>query len=244
MRYVSTVLFLLFACFAHAATEDRTMHQSYPLNKDGFVTVKNVNGDITIRVWDKNEVDLKATKHGPSQNLDLVEIEVDSKPDRFYVESKYPRFHNNTDVSVTYELTVPRGVTLEDVSDVNGGVEISGVEGEIGVSTVNGSLEVDGSKAPVRGESVNGNVRVKWASFPQKGEISMQSVNGRLELQLPPQNVHADVRASSMNGSIHSDYPINVHDALLSHKLEGQIGNGGVSITLKTLNGSIEITKY
>jgi DUF4097 and DUF4098 domain-containing protein YvlB len=244
MRYLSMILFLVFACSAYAATEERTMHQSYPLNKNGSVSVKNVHGDVTIQVWDKNEVDLKATKRGPSDNLDLVQIDVVATTDRFIVESKYPKFHNNVDVSVTYELTVPRGATLEDVSNVNGEVEITGVEGEIGVSTVNGSLRVDGSRAPVNAESVNGNVRVQWASFPQKGEISMHTVNGRLELRVPAQDVNADVQASSLNGSIHSDFPILVHEGFLSHKLDGRIGNGGVTITLKTVNGGINIDKY
>jgi DUF4097 and DUF4098 domain-containing protein YvlB len=245
MRYLSAMLFLVFACSAYlyAATDEQTLHQSYELNKTGSVAVKNVNGDVTIRVWDKNEVDLKATKRGHSEDFDLVEISIDSKPDRFTVESKYPHFRNNLDVAVDYELTVPRSAVLEDISNVNGGVDITGVEGEIGVSTVNGSVDIDGSRSSVKAESVNGSVHAKWAQFPQKGDIVMQTVNGRLQLTLP-KDVNADLEAKSMNGSIHSDFPITVHNGFLSHRLEGQIGKGGVSITLKTLNGSINIMQY
>ena len=242
MRHLSFVLFLLLSVSVFA--EDQTMHQSYALNKNGYVSVKNVNGDITIRAWDKNEVDLKATKHGPAKNFDLVEIDIDSKPNRFVVETKYPHYKNNTNVSVTYELNVPRGVTLEDIGDVNGSVDILGVEGEVSAETVNGSVDIDGARGAVSAESVNGNVHVKWMAFPSKGDISMQSVNGGLHLKLPAQDVNADVEASSMNGSIHSDYAITVHNSFLSHKLEGRIGSGGVPIRLKTVNGSIDITKY
>ena len=242
MRHLSFLLFLLLSISVFA--EDQTTHQSYPLNKNGFVSVKNVHGDITIRAWDKNEVDLKATKHGPADHLDLVEIDVDAKPDRFVVESKYPHYRSNTNVSVTYELSVPRGATLEDIGDVNGNVDIQGVEGEVSAQTVNGSVDIDGTRGAVSAESVNGNVHVKWAEFPSKGDVSMQSVNGGLDLKLPSQDVNADVEASSMNGSIHSDYPITVHNSFLSHKLEGQIGHGGVPIRLKTVNGSIDINKY
>jgi len=244
MRNLLVVLFLVTACSAYlyGATEEQTLHKTYELSRNGFITLKNVHGDVTIRAWDKNEVDLTATKRGDARELDLVEIAIDSTPEHFDVESKYPRFHNNVDVSVTYELTVPRGSTLDDVSNVNGGVDIVGIEGRIDASTVNGSVHIDGARSAVHAESVNGSVHSKWAQFPEKGEIVMESVNGRLELQLP-QDVNADVQAKSLNGSIHSDYPITVHNAFLSHKLEGKIGNGGVSIELKTVNGSINIIK-
>jgi len=242
-RFSLCAALLIVAANLFAATEERTIHNNFDLNADGMISLKNVHGDITIQVWDKNEVNFRATKRGPSQNLDLVDIVIDSRPDHLRVESKYPRFHKDIDVSVTYELTVPRSASLNEVSNVNGDIEIAGVEGEIQVSTVNGSMDVSGCKSVVNAETVNGTINARWSQFPKEGEVSMNTVNGRLKLQLPG-NVNADLEASSLNGSIHTDYPITVHSGFLSHKVEGTIGQGGPKIELHTINGSIDISKY
>jgi hypothetical protein len=243
MLYRFTFLLVLFlSATLFAATEERTIHKTFPLQAGGTISLKNVNGDITLHGWEKNEVDLTAIKRGPAENLDLVEIEMDSTPQRLSVESKYPKFHNNTRVSVTYELSVPKSVLLDEISNVNGGIDISGVEGRMQINTVNGNAEIAGSKSTIEAETVNGNITAKWAEFPKEGNVQMETVNGRLELLLPG-TVNADVEASSLNGSIHTDYPITIEKGFISKKLHGRIGSGGVTISLKTVNGGIDISR-
>ena len=238
---LSSVLMALLTAHAFAATEERVIRQSYSLNPNGVIELSNVNGDITIRGWDKNEVDLKATKRGPAENLDLIEIQIDSTPERLSIETKYPRKKRDTGVSVTYELMVPKTADLDSINNVNGEVEVIGVEGKIFVDTVNGSAEVSGTRAPVHAQTVNGNITVKWNDFPDSGTVKMETVNGSLEVELPA-NANADVRASSLNGSVRTDFPVTVH-GWVSRKLEGRIGSGGPTIDLNTVNGAIEILK-
>src|SRR3990172_8334133 len=114
-RIVTCLAFLLLTATIASALEERTTHQTFALNADGTVSIRNVNGDITISGWQKNQVEMKATKRGPGKNLDLVEIKIDSTPDRLEIETKYPKFHRDTDVSVEYELMVPQTATLDPV---------------------------------------------------------------------------------------------------------------------------------
>jgi DUF4097 and DUF4098 domain-containing protein YvlB len=237
-----TLAIVLIATSVLAKTEERVVHQTFSLNENGTVDLSNVNGDITIRGWDKNAVDMTATKKGRAEDLDLVEIEIDATPARLTIETKYPRRHRSTDVSVRYELMVPRKAELDTISNVNGGVEVSGVEGEIHLSTVNGSAELEGSKSSVRAISVNGSVTARLLEFPANGNVKLETVNGSLELQIPA-NANANVEASSLNGSIHTDFPITVQGRFLSRKLQGKIGDGGTSIDLSTVNGAIDIMK-
>jgi DUF4097 and DUF4098 domain-containing protein YvlB len=225
-----------------AATEERTIHQTFALNASGRIDVSNVNGDITITGWDKNQVDMKATKRGPAENLDLVEIVTNSTPQRFSAETKYPRFKNNTDVSVRYEFMVPKSAILDEINNVNGEISITGVENEIRISTVNGAAEVQGTKSSLSAETVNGRIEVAWIDFPRNGNVDMQTVNGSLKLRLPG-NANADVHAASLNGSIESEFPMTVQGRFISKKLTGKIGAGGTSIDLNTVNGSINILK-
>jgi DUF4097 and DUF4098 domain-containing protein YvlB len=239
--YLCIVLFFLSANFV-AATEERIIHQTFPLNEKGTVQLSNVNGDVTIRGWEKNEVDMKATKRAPADYIDLIKIEVDSTPERLTIETKYPRGRKESNVSVTYELMVPKHAVLNAIENVNGAIEITGVEGQIKINTVNGSAEIEGSKSAVDAETVNGRITAKWSDFPKQGDVSLRTVNGGLKLQLPD-NVNADVRASSMNGTIRTDFPITVEGRFVSRKLAGRIGAGGTSIDLETVNGSIDILK-
>ncbi|MGH9856888.1 MAG: DUF4097 family beta strand repeat-containing protein [Acidobacteriota bacterium] len=243
MRFVFCLaLVLLASSFGFAATEERVTHQTFDLNEWGTIELSNVNGDVTIRGWDKNQVDMKATKRGPSDHLDEVEIEIQNTPERLSIETKYPRRNRNTNVSVAYELMVPKHAKLDPITNVNGGIEVTGVQGEIRINTVNGSAEMNGTTSSVEAETVNGNITAKWNEFPSDGAVKMHTVNGSLELELPS-NASADVQASSTNGSIRTDFPITVQGRFLSRKLEGKIGGGGSSIDLSTVNGAIDIVK-
>jgi DUF4097 and DUF4098 domain-containing protein YvlB len=240
--YLCIVLFFISANFVVAATEEQVIHQTFSLNEQGTVQLSNVNGDVTIRGWDKNEVDMKATKRAPADYIDLVKIEIDSTPDRLTIETKYPRGRKESNVEVIYELMVPKHAVLNAIENVNGAIEVMGVEGEIKINTVNGSAAIEGSKSTVDAETVNGRITAKWSDFPKQGDVTMRTVNGGLKLQLPD-NVNADVKASSMNGSIRTDFPITVQGTFISRKLAGRIGVGGTSIDLETVNGSIDIIK-
>ena len=236
------VLLLLVSPNVFAATEERVIHQTFELNELGTVELSNVNGDVTIRGWDKKQVDIKATKRGPAEFLDDIEIEIDASPERLTIETKYPRTRRETHVSVEYELMVPKHAKLDSITNVNGAIDVAGVQGEIRINTVNGSAEMNGTTSSVDAETVNGNITAKWIEFPSNGAVKMRTVNGSLELELPS-NANADVEASSMNGSIHTDFPITVQGRFLSRKLEGKIGNGGSNIDLSTVNGAIDILK-
>src|SRR5678816_3302643 len=72
------------------ADEVEKFEQSYPLSKNGNVSVSNVNGSITIEAWDRAEVRLVATKIADSkESLADVDIKVDSTADSFSVEADY-----------------------------------------------------------------------------------------------------------------------------------------------------------
>jgi DUF4097 and DUF4098 domain-containing protein YvlB len=65
-------------------------------------------------------------------------------------------------------------------------------------------------------------------------------VNGSVTVSLPKQ-LDADLEAETVNGAIETDYPITVSGRLTPRHLSGRIGQGGRSLRLKTVNGSIHI---
>src|SRR3989442_10902827 len=111
-----------------AAKEVREeFHQTYPFDKQGKVHLENVNGNVRIVTWDREEIKVDAIKHAKKQeHLDEVKIDIDAKSDRIRVKTNYPdsktRRSKNNSTSVDYTLTVPRQSRLDGVSTVNGGI--------------------------------------------------------------------------------------------------------------------------
>jgi DUF4097 and DUF4098 domain-containing protein YvlB len=76
-------------------------------------------------------------------------------------------------------------------------------------------------------------------------EIKAKTTNGSITLRVGSlENVNADFKARTVNGSISLDLPVTLKSMKKSRRsLEGQIGQGGPEISLRTVNGSIKITK-
>src|SRR5438552_3603193 len=122
------------------------LHKTYPIDADGRVSLKNVNGAVHISAWDRNEVEVNAIKRASTKEA-LVEasIVIDSASSSISIRTKYPeeerRSHNGRDhASVEYTLKVPRHARLFAVETVNGGVDVKGVSGAVKVSSVNGPV--------------------------------------------------------------------------------------------------------
>lgn len=225
-----------------AAKEQENIQKTFNLNSRGVISLENVNGSVTIKTWDQAKVELRAIKTGPSQEkLDLVKIDINSTTDRLDIDTIYPKETRNVNVSVKYELTVPRAVNLNSIETVNGSVEIIGVEGNIETQTVNGSINIDGGNT-ILAETVNGSIKASLLNFVGNEKANFETVNGSINLYLP-NNVDADVEAQTLNGKIIADIPLTITGKNSANKqIKGKLGRGGPKLSLETVNGSITLT--
>jgi DUF4097 and DUF4098 domain-containing protein YvlB len=65
-------------------------------------------------------------------------------------------------------------------------------------------------------------------------------VNGAINLGLPA-SPNAEVSASTVNGGISTDFPLQVKGKFVGHQLDGTLGSGGTHIELSNVNGSIRL---
>src|SRR6266536_1229595 len=68
------------------------------------------------------------------------------------------------------------------------------------------------------------------------------TVNGAITLELPA-DLSTEVRATTVNGDIQTDFPLMVTGRLGPRSLRGTIGSGGRRLALETVNGSIRLRK-
>lgn len=244
MMLAAVVLLAAGAALAGDYTE--TFDQTYAVDHGSSVGLENINGDVTIEVWDQAEVRVYAVKSASSpERLDALRIDVDASSRGVFVDTHYP---NSRDFSqadrhghseVEYTLTVPRFAVIDGVELVNGDLLIDGVEGGMDAETVNGSIVVRGAAGEIELETVNGTIELELGASINDA-ISLGSVNGTIEVFMAGS---ADVRAETVNGRISNDFGIEVKKGkYVGSSMSGSIGGGGPIIEIETVNGGIKVS--
>lgn len=226
-------------------------HQTYPLSENGRVSLENINGGVTIKVWDRAAVQVDAVKKAYRQNrLAEARIEVTSTEESIRIKTEYPDENQNfrsgegrydNPAIVEYTLTVPRKAMLDSVELINGHLDIDGVEGNVKASSINGRVNARGLMGDARLSTVNGPLQATFTQLNETRPINLSSVNGNLTLIIPS-NANAAIRAGTVHGSISNSFGLKVkHGEYVGHSLDGQIGTGGPKIKLGNVNGAIRI---
>ena len=217
-------------------------HRTYSLSSTGRVSLDNLNGDVHITGWDRNQVEVEAVKSVRSSTLlSDVTIKVDSSPDSLHIETRYPqRLFGESHWRVDYRLMVPRRARLDKIGLVNGALLIQDSAGEVDGSSVNGRIRVKGLSGPVSLSAMNGTISAIYDDAGITRSLSLETVNGSISLVLP-RGTNALVRASTINGRISSEFPIAVSGGFAGRSVDGKLGSGGAAIRLRTVNGSIAI---
>lgn len=230
---------LTAACAADVKEEFR---QTVALNANGEFEISNVNGQVEIAAWSRNEVQILATKSAKNaSDLEDVQVVVTGSGEKVEVETKLPKGWNRSG-AVSYRITLPASVNL-DAHTVNGSVSVKGVSGPMDLHSVNGRVDASGAVAAVTAKTVNGQLTIRYADKPTGGEHTFETVNGSVRVYLP-RSVAGKFHAGSVNGSIEADFPLQVTKAKFgpSRSLDGELGDGGdTSFSFKTVNGSIGI---
>ena len=247
------VMSLVMAAVGTAAAGsefEEIIDRSFPLAEGGVVALENINGDVSIEVWDSAEVRMFAVKKASSQELlDGLEIKVDADGRSVRIDTEYPSMRDyehesGTFMRVEFTLTVPKTARLDDVDLVNGNLQVVGVEGGISVGTVNGNIDVRDCAGDAELGTVNGTIEAYINSLDLGGELEMVSVYGRLDLYLAS-SFSADLRAESVNGSLKNDFGIEIHKGkYVGSDFSGSVGGGGAKVELETVNGSISVHRW
>ena len=232
-----------------------TVDKRFPLSAGGTVSLENVNGDVTIEVWENSEVWVQAVKSASSQELlDQLKVEIEASSSAVRIDTEYPKNRRSDQdrhehgkredrgsSKVEYTLTIPRSAVVDDVDLVNGNLMIIGVEGGVEAETVNGNIVVRGGAGDASLSTVNGGIELFADRLSYGESIDMETVNGTLDLYLAA-SAGAEIRAESVNGRLSNDFGIEVHKGkYVGSDLRGTVGGGGARVNLETVNGSITV---
>lgn len=238
----ATALMILAAVPAMASPYREEFHKTYPAAANVNVSLSNINGDVQITAWDRNEVQLDAVKTARTEErLKEAEIRVDASQSSIHIQTHYPEHRNNNDpAAVQYELHVPRNARLDKIELVNGRLNIDAVKGEVRGASVNGSVTGRGLTGDVDLSTVNGSVSSELLDLGNAHHVKLSSVNGHVEIAMP-KDANAHLSANTVSGSISSDFQLPVHKGFVGSDLDTTLGSGATRVELSSVNGGIKI---
>ena len=220
--------------------------------------VKGVNGDVRAVLASGGEAVVNARKHSRRSDPEDVKIEVVESDDGITICAVYPtprharqenrcepgdRWHSSTDnndVTVDFEVQVPAGIEFNGQT-VNGEMSAEGLKGDVRASSVNGSVRVT-TTGLAEASTVNGSVYAEMGRANWTNDLEFSTVNGGITLILPGK-LDTDVRASTVNGDIETDWPLTISGRFSNRRIRGTIGAGGRGLNLSTVNGEIRLKK-
>ena len=232
-----------------------TIDKRFPLSAGGTVSLENVNGDVTIEVWENSEVWVQAVKSASSPELlGRLKVKIDASSSAVRIDTEYPsnrrsehedhehaKREHGRHSKVEYTLTIPRTAVVDEVELVNGNLLIVGVEGGMEAETVNGNIVVRGGAGNSSLATVNGGIELHVNRLGYGENIDLETVNGSLDLYLAASS-GAEIRAESVNGKLRNDFGIEVHKGkYVGSDFKGSVGGGGARVNLETVNGSITV---
>ena len=147
-------------------------------------------------------------------------------------------------------------VEVRDVSDahvhvhtVDGAISLSNISGgHVEITSVGGDVEmVDVTGPKVSVNTTNGNIRYT-GDFGANGEYSLTNNFGNIDVSLPA-SASIDLTARSMKGSAISDFPLQqssrrpVFSLIPGKAFAGTANSGASSVRLRSLSGTIRVTK-
>lgn len=212
------------------------------------------NGGVSIRGWDRPDVQLRARVTVWDDSRDAAaqvakQIQITTTGGRIRADGprrdrdRRDRDWDDRYWSVTYELQVPRKADLF-IDATNGGIVIDDVRGRIDARTVNGGIVLGDVNGDIRGETVNGGVRVELSNEKWDGPgLDLKTVNGGVALAVPS-NFSAELDARTSNGGIAVDFPITISGLINNRRqINATIGSGGAKIRLSAVNGGISVSR-
>ncbi len=227
--YVAAAVSLAVASSAYG--QGTTFAKRFPAEATGAVQITNVAGTITVKTWDRPEIDIKARLHG---NIDKVEVTQQSG--RSVIEVIYPSLSTDRR-SADLELSIPAGSQLE-VSAVSASIDVSGIRGATRLKAVSGSIRSDVPGAEFEAKSVSGNITLQGSSKPADMRIS--TVSGSASLQRGAGSVDARTTSGNLELDLAAARTVRARSTSGSLELTGRLADDA-RVEAETVSGEVSL---
>jgi DUF4097 and DUF4098 domain-containing protein YvlB len=262
-RFAVLSALFVWAAPSELAAQDDRFEWNGTVARGDVIEVKGITGDIRAVRASGSRVEVVATKHGRSRNFDEVEIQVVEGDDGVTICAMYPLKQSrrrgsddsyecepggwrgvnidDVDVDVDFEVRVPAGVEFTGRT-ISGDVEAEGLDAYVVARTISGNIVVT-TEDLADASTVSGSIYVTLGRADWRGDLEFHTVSGDITIAFPG-SLETDIEFETVNGDVESDFPITLtsrSNRWIGGHLRGTIGDGGRSLSLKTVSGDVEL---
>ena len=223
-----------------------------PIKASHWVWIRNTNGPVEVEPSEGDSLIVyadKASRHGNPDDVEIRVVEHDGTVTLCALwsaavmecgaEGVYRmKGQKKSDVAVRFRVQLPRGVKL-DASTLDGPVDVEGAHSALVLGTVNGRIRA-ATDGPLRAVTVHGGIEATLSGLGDVGPIELLTENGGIVAEFA-EGFDADVDASTQNGRVSSELPLELVGRVSQQRLKARLGAGGRAVRLKTQNGGITI---
>ena len=203
-----------------------------------------MNGGVSVEGWDRDYVSVRAkvwTYARSEARAEAILDEVRLSMDDGELDARGPEPANRESWGVSWEVRVPLATDL-DIETMNGGIDITDVDGRIDFRALNGGVGLTRVAGDVQGRTTNGGVRVVLDGRRWDGRgLDVETTNGGVTLVVPD-GYSAELETGTVNGGFDLDFPVTVQGRI-GRRLETTLGEGGPRVRAVTTNGGVKLQR-
>lgn len=255
-------------------TVTQTETSRYPIGPHGVLSVETASGDITVRAWRGNTINVVVRKRAQTnEKLADLKVETSTSDGNLTLRAMYPHFCANCDI--TFDIIVPKNVSVVastgsgaiHASNVGGGLRLDDASGDISVEHAGGALfarsssgnitvdhaaaevtcraasgriNVTGARGDLDAHSASGDVSARFADLAAVHSIALETASGSISLAMP-RGAGATINASTISGSIASDFGLEPREGFAGATLQQKIGDGRVKVQIEVVSGDVNV---
>jgi len=262
MNRTSLLAVSLAAAFSTLALAD-DWSKTFPISGKPELRVNTNDGSVTIRTWDRKEIEARVTTVRWKIPSDVQVIEHQTG-DHVDLEVRMPHHSFSLNFgsrsSIQVELRVPREIQ-SDIRTGDGSIIVENLKGETRLSTGDGRIEATSLDGALDAQTGDGRIITRGRFDLLKlhtgdgsieaeinngsrvtSEWSVRTGDGHVTLRLPA-TLSADLEVHTGDGHIQSDLPVTVSGSQNEHELRGKLNAGGPPLIVRTNDGSIRLEK-
>jgi len=226
---------------ATVSGDQTVVTKTYPLDEDATFKVHSVDGNVTVTGSDGEEAEVKIVKRGGSvaERTGTRVMLAQTDDGLTFVNAGAP-----SNVEVSYEVKVPRGLHQIQISTNKGDVKISDFDGSVVANVQKGNVELRDVTGEVKSNVMKGDTHVVYSKTGREGTQEFNVIKGNIDATLA-QGTDAEVRADTVTGEISADdsFGLAVERRVAGRTLSGHLGDGGPVLRFRVTSGDIKLKK-
>jgi hypothetical protein len=264
MKRLPNCLFLLVVILPLSlnARQSREIHKSVPLKPGGHVSIETTKGSITIKTWEKSEVDVTARIEADDnffdsdrENVDETEVRVEGSDSEVRIVTDYERLrHHHTSFwgwfedhsegqqpSVYYTITMPQTINLK-IKDYKSTSTIAPLRGDIDMETYKGEVNVSGLEGSMTLDTYKGEAHLEFAKM--SGDSKFKSYKGDVTVTLPAISGFVLDTDFGRHADYSTDFDMPMESGHRRHRedtMHGSINGGGPELRLSSERGTFTL---